>query len=224
MLVNSCRINKLLSTPPSEGESPPPVAPGTPLQVTPATLRDSALIGTKEQRLSTIQVTNHGSWSAAGDSAWIKVSPQTGRGPEIVSIVLDSDGLKPGSHRGTVTVQAPEAIGSPIDVPVTFVIQQPVLEVRPGSLSHTTESSKAQFFDTLDVRNEGNGPLVWTASNRSSWLTITTIAGDRPGKLALTMSSAGLRIGTYRDTVVIVAAGAAGSPVRIPVTLRRKRD
>ena len=224
MLVNSCRINKLLTGPPSEDRPELPVGPDTPLQVEPATLRDSALIGTREHRLSLLEITNNGGWSAVGDSGWIRVSPPAGNGPRTLTIVLDPEGLRAGAHRGTVTVSAPDASGSPVTVPITFVIQQPVLGVKPSSLNHTTESSNGQFFDTLDVRNDGNGPLAWTASNRSAWLTLTTVAGAGPGKLALRMSSAGLRVATYRDTIVVVAPGAAGSPLRIPVTLRRKRD
>jgi hypothetical protein len=40
----------------------------------------------------------------------------------------------------------------------------------------------------------------------------------------LRLSSTGLAVGLYKDTVLVVAVGALGSPAKIPVTFRRKRD
>lgn len=214
LVVNGCRINKLLSRSSAEG----------PLQVSPAVVRDSALAGTTAPRRSSLQVTNGGSWFATNDSPWIGVTPANGSGRRTVTIALDPEQLDPGTHEGSVTVSAAEAAESQVTIPVTFVIQQPVLVVKPGEISRTTRASNSQFFDTLEVRNDGSGPLVWTASNTSAWLTLGTVAGVGDGKIPLRVSSAGLGVGTYRDTVVVVAVGAAESPARIVVTLRRRRD
>ena len=214
LLVNGCRINKLLSRSSTDG----------PLQVIPPEVRDSALAGTTAPRRSSLEIANSGSWSATNDSPWIGVSPASGSGRRTVTVALDPQELRPGAHEGSVTVRAPEAAAAPVTVPVTFVIQQPILVVDPRELSRTAHSGNDQFYDTLEVRNDGTGPLVWTASNKSTWLTLGTVAGVGAGKIALKMSSAGLAVATYRDTVVIVAVGATGSPARIPVTLRRRRD
>jgi hypothetical protein len=213
-LVNGCRINKLLSRSTTDG----------PLQVTPPEVRDSALAGTTAPRRSNLQITNNGSWSATNNSPWIGVIPASGSGHRTVTIALDPQELGPGAHQGSVTVRAPEAADAAVTIPVTFVIQQPILVVKPDNVSRTAYTSGDLFFDTLEVRNAGSGPLVWTASSKSGWLTLGTVAGVGPGKVSLRMSSSGLPIGTYRDTVLVVAVGATGSPARIPVTLRRKRD
>ena len=214
LLVNGCQINKLLGRSTADG----------PLQVSPAAVRDSALAGTTAPRRSSLQVTNGGTWSATNDSPWIGVTPTNGSGSRTVTIALDPEQLDPGTHEGSVTVSAAEAVESPVTIPVTFVIQQPVLVVKPEEITRTARSGSSQFFDTLEVRNDGSGPLVWTASNKSVWLTLGTVAGVGDGKIPLMLSSAGLALGTYRDTVVVVAVGASGSPARIVVTLRRRRD
>lgn len=216
LLVNGCQINKLLGRP---GVS----EAGGPLQVTPAVVRDSALAGTTAARRSSIQVTNGGRWFATNDSGWIDVIPATGVGVRTVTVALDPEGLEPGAHRGSVTVSAAEET-DPITVPVTFVIQQPVLHVDPKSIERTVTSGNAQVTATLEIENRGTGPLVWTASNRAGWLRLETVAGVGEAEIALTMSASGLALGTYKDTIVVVAVGAAGSPAKIPVTFKRRRD
>jgi hypothetical protein len=216
VLVNGCQINKLLGRPGVGGSEGP-------LLVTPAIVRDSALAGTTVERRSSIQVTNGGRWSATNDSLWIDVIPSAGVGARTVTVTLDPEGLKPGAHRGSVTLSGSETTDA-VTVPVTFVIQQPVLRVDPKSVDRTVYSGNAKVSAVLTVSNRGTGPLVWTASNKSSWLDLETVAGVGEGQITLTMSSSGLKEGTYRDTVVVVAVGAVGSPVKIPVTFKRRRN
>lgn len=216
LFVNGCQINKLLGRPGVGGTEGP-------LVVSPAIVEDSALAGTTVERRSSIQVTNGGRWSATNDSLWIDVIPAAGVGARTVTVMLDPEGLKPGPHRGSVTLSGSETTDA-VTVPVTFIIQQPVLRVDPKSIDRTTSSANAQLTSTLNVSNQGTGPLVWTASNTAAWLKLETVAGVGNGKITLTLSSSGLREGTYRDTVVVVAVGAVGSPMKIPVTFKRRKN
>src|SRR5205823_5642206 len=100
----------------------------------------------------------------------------------------------------------------------------PFLSADPKDISRTARSSSDRFTDTVRIKNTGTGPLVWTASNKSSWLTLDAVAGIGDGKIAARTSAAELSIGTYTDTIVVVAVGAYGSPAKIPVTLRRRRN
>ena len=45
-----------------------------------------------------------------------------------------------------------------------------------------------------------------------------------PGMVTVSVNPAGLPAGTYNGTVLITAAGAANSPLRIPVTLVVRRS
>ena len=220
MLVNSCRVNKLLT---GGGSAPNTIANG-PIQVNPSQVRDSALAGTFEARRTSLEITNGGRWAASIDSPWIGLSPIGGVGRNTVTLALDPQGLRPGTHEGSVTVRAPESETDPVTVPVTFFIQQPFLSVDPKEFSRTSRSSGDRFTDTLRIKNTGTGPLVWTASNKSTWLTLEVVAGVGDGKIPVRMSSAGLGIATFKDTIVVVAVGAYGSPAKIPVTFKRQRD
>jgi hypothetical protein len=126
-----------------------------------------------------------------------------------------------------VTLQAHDSTGPIATVAVKFQIQQPVLQVKPGSLSYTAHTSNSVFNDTLEVSNEGDGPLVWTAETEThaAWLTLTNTAGAGPGKIAVRATNAGLAyFGTFKETIIVTAPGAKDSPKRIDVTMRRRKN
>ncbi|MGA2716917.1 MAG: hypothetical protein ABSG41_27840, partial [Bryobacteraceae bacterium] len=52
-----------------------------------------------------------------------------------------------------------------------------------------------------------------------SWLTLSASSGTAPYSLGLNVSTSGLSVGTYTDTVTITAAGVSGSPQTVGVTL-----
>ena len=60
MLVNSCQIDKLLGNGRSATTPEQPAGPGGSLEVTPASLKDSALVGAPELRHTIIQIRNSG--------------------------------------------------------------------------------------------------------------------------------------------------------------------
>jgi len=195
------------------------------LTVTPTTIRDSANFGTSAVQVS-VQISNTGTggslaWSAVKDSSWLGLNPPSGGTPMSLVISLDPTGKAVGTYQDTVTVTAAGALGSPAKIAVTFVIQQPVLVVTPAADSHATNVGSATFNDTLRIANGGTGSLSWTAAKAQSqpWLTLAKLAGSAPDQIPLTIASSGLAAGTYKDTVVVTAGGASGSPARIPVTL-----
>src|SRR5206468_9036583 len=111
---------------------------------------------------------------------------------------------------------------SPATITVTLKIQQSVLVVTPMAVADSTNAGSGQsFLRTLRIANGGNGSLSWTASHNpaKTWLSFTRTAGGAPDSIPLTVNSAGLSANTYRDTVVVTAPGATGSPASIPVTL-----
>src|SRR5437870_9298307 len=74
--------------------------------------------------------------------------------------------------------------------------------------------------DSLAVVNTGPGTLSWSArlAMGEPWLAfVGPTGGTAPAKLRLAFNPAGLPTGIYRDTVVVVAENAAGSPGRVPV-------
>jgi hypothetical protein len=111
----------------------------------------------------------------------------------------------------------------------TATVAPPVLEADTTIFADSAvRGSSTPVLATRSVRNvaTGSAPLGVKArlARNSTWLsvspdTVTLLAGE--GKtLQLTANPSGLTDSVYRDTVVLDAVGAAGSPKHIPVEFR----
>ena len=225
LFVNGCRISKLLSRPTGEGDGGAGGG-GTAISVNPREIVDSALAGDSTPRIASVSVINGGGWLATTTSSWIHINPTTGGSRAQMRLTLDPSSLDAGLHIGVVTIQEHDSTGPIAQVTVSFRIQQPVLDVKPTSLTFTATSSNAVFDDTLKVSNVGDGPLTWSAASEhgAAWLKLSNTQGSDSGKIAVHVSSAGLaQYGTFRETIIVTAPGAKNSPQRINVTLRRRK-
>ena len=67
------------------------------------------------------------------------------------------------------------------------------------------------------------GSLSWTAAisaaSGQAWLSLSATSGVTPSSVYVSAAPAGLAAGQYTRSVIITAAGAANSPVSVPVTL-----
>jgi len=225
--VNGCQISKLLSA----GNS----APGTlggggggggAIIVVPSLVRDSALAGGTAQRVNDVDVSNGGRWSATTDDPWIHLSPASGGSRATLKLSLDPKDLGPGTYQGAVTLQEQENADTRATVAVSFLIQQPILKVSPDKYDYRPRDNNTVFRDTIDVTNDGTGPLVWsvTTEHHVGWLTFETdTSGTAPSVIAIRVSNQGLSyFGTYHETIIVSSPGAKNSPKRIEVTMRRK--
>ncbi|HMH82549.1 MAG TPA: hypothetical protein VK531_06740, partial [Gemmatimonadales bacterium] len=82
--------------------------------------------------------------------------------------------------------------------------------------------STAEGSDSLAVANAGQGTLSWVAhlAQGEAWLVfVGPNSGTAPAQLRLAFHPGALPIGVYRDTVVVSADNAVGSPARVPVEL-----
>src|SRR5712692_6994952 len=80
--------------------------------------------------------------------------------------------------------------------------------------------STAMDGDSVAVVNAGPGTMSWSArlAMGGSWLGLVgPTSGTAPARLRLAFNPAGLPTGVYRDTVVVSAENAQGSPGRVPV-------
>jgi hypothetical protein len=222
LLVNGCRISKLLS---SSNTAP---RGGGVIVVVPSLVRDSAIAGSKDQRVTDVVVSNGGSWSATTADNWIKVSPASGGARATMRLALNPEDLSPGLHQGEVTLQERQDDAVRATVSVKFLIQQPILAVKPGKFDYRARTGSSVFRDTISITNEGDGPLVWTATTErhSGWLVFETdTTGTAPGALAIKATNQGLSFfGTYKETIIISSPGAKNSPREVEVTIRRKHD
>ncbi|MGH7530572.1 MAG: BACON domain-containing protein [Gemmatimonadales bacterium] len=212
--LSNCRIGRLLSGPAQAG----------PLSVSPSQIHDSVLAGSDTILRRTVVISSGGRWRAAAQPSWISVDPPTGSAGMLVDLALEPRELEPGPHEGAVTVTPAQQASEPARVAVSLVILQPVLEVEPREVSHSTRSERV-FHDTLRVRNTGTGAMVWVAraSSPRSWLTLEDTAGRGDGIIALRLSTHDLREGTYETTIVITAPGARDSPATVKIKLQRRK-
>src|SRR6267143_3773699 len=95
------------------------------------------------------------------------------------------------------------------------------LSLQPSKvLDSAAVGSTAVGGDSLAVLNTGPGTLSWSArlAMGGSWLAfVGPASGTAPAKLRLAFNPQGLPTGVYRDTVVVSAQNASGSPGRVPV-------
>jgi hypothetical protein len=173
-----------------------------------------------------LHITNTGigtlNWTASWNSAWLSVTPPFGTAPSNVQIFANVSGLGVGTYSDTITIADPNAINSPVLIPVELKVMEPPPEIE---LSQTYFSFNAIADSTdppdqvLAVSNSGGGTLNWTASNSESWLDIVPTSGTDYGEITLSVTIAGLPYGVYYDTVVVSDPNASNDPQKAAVRL-----
>jgi hypothetical protein len=205
------------------GAAQPPV-----LAVAPTSLAFSATAGAANPAAKTLSVANTGggslSFTASDDAPWLSVSPSSGTAPRDLSVSVDTAGLAAGTHTATVTVTSAGTSGSPKQIPVTLTVDPPpatpALSVTPSTLSFSAVAGGADpAAKTFSVTNTGTGSLSFTTSDDAPWLSATPTSGTAPQDVTVSVDTAGLAAGTYTGKVTVTAAGAAGSPKDVTVTL-----
>src|SRR5436189_441790 len=129
-----------------------------------------------------------------------------------------------GQYTGTVTITAPTAGGSPINIPVTLnVVAGQAITATPTTLTFnyvigtTVPAAQQVQASTTGVSAI---PLTATASTRdgATWLSVLPATGTTPLALSVSVSPQNLAAGTYTGTVTINSTNAS-SPATVPVTL-----
>ena len=93
---------------------------------------------------------------------------------------------------------------------------QPALAVVPAwLLDSAAAGSMVPAATTIIVTNAAQGTLSWSArlARDAPWLAVTPLHGNAPTALAISLLPTDLTPGVYRDTVIVLAEGATGSPV-----------
>jgi hypothetical protein len=164
-------------------------------------------------------------WTAVS-APWIRLSATAGTTPTTIEVRVDPAGLEVGVHTGTVTVSAPDALGSPRVATIHLaVVPEPGLVVLPRPLRFTaTEGDTDATPQTLNVLHAGPPTHVdWEAvvSTPSPWVALSPEEETTPSVVTVTVDPTGLRRGVYRAAVT-VTADAEGSPKVVPVELTVK--
>lgn len=151
------------------------------------------------------------SWKIEGTlPQWVKsVSPMSGDlSPNksiSVSININRQGLSVGSYTTTIPVSSN---GGNASVSITMKVPSaPVLSLVPTSLNFGTTPTMSSVL----VSNAGGGTLNWTASKTQPWLLIMqtsgSLAGGKSQSVNITVNRAGLKPGSYSDTISFTSNG-----------------
>ena len=199
----------------------------SPLAVTPWNLQFAYTTGGSVPEARSIQITNSGSgtvtWTATASDSWLSVSPASGTFPSTLSVSVSPASLAAGTYTGTVLITPSGATNSPLTVYVSLTVAAPstaALAVTPQALSFTyAPSGTVPAAQTVSIANAGSGTLSWIAWSSVSWVSLSAASGTATATLSVSVNPAGLAAGNYTGNVQIAAAGAAGSPASVTVTL-----
>jgi hypothetical protein len=81
-----------------------------------------------------------------------------------------------------------------------------ILDVSPTSFEDSAPATSGPRFLTIHVLNDGGGDLLWHAVvlHGSAWLSLQPDTGKGGDSTVAQANPAGLAVGDYRDTVVVV--------------------
>ncbi len=205
------------------------VLPEISVQVTPQSLTFSQAQGGSPSAPQNISLVSNGGAGATFDASisqisggdWLLLDRTSGAASGDISVSIKSNNLPIGSYTSRILFTFTNAVTLPIQVTVTLNVVN----------AQTISSSVSQLVFTYDrggtapppqtfTINGSPGPSNFTAGTTSSgWLSLNAMSGTTPAQLTASANITGLAPGTYNGSITITAAGAAGSPLNIAVTL-----
>lgn len=126
------------------------------LTVTPQTLNYTYSIGDPDPSSQTVAVeisNGTATWTATADSPWISIIPTTGSGntTTYALVSVNPAGLEAGINNGNITIDAPNAAGSPVNVEVNLTV------IYSGTIQVSCNIPEASFTITGPRKYEGSG-------------------------------------------------------------------
>jgi len=192
------------------------------LAAAPASLSFAAMSGALTQ---TVTISNAGTgtlgWTASVDQPWVSLDPTLGTSPAAISVKVNLAGLAPGAYQANVRVVSPDAVNSPLLIPVTLSIRAPaVLTLSAQTIAVDALAGTNPQAQVVQVTNSGAGTLTWTAVCDAKWLTLDPPSGSAPGAAILNLNTVGMQYGIYQATVTFASPEAVNGPQSVSVTVR----
>jgi hypothetical protein len=97
------------------------------------------------------------------NAAWLSVAPSSGHGYTELQAHVDPSNLAPGSYFWWIVITAPEAINSPLKLPVRLLIPQPRFNIFPAALIF----SEVSGFPSAPGDHSGSMSISSTQVNNS---------------------------------------------------------
>jgi uncharacterized protein (TIGR03437 family) len=200
--------------------------------VSPASLTFSSQLGSSsipaQQKL--VITGPAGQWTATpsvttpSGGNWLKISQTGGSSlpdPSVPgsspSVFVDPTGLGIGNYSGTIAVTT---TGGTQNVTVTLsIVAGPILIPNPGTLVYTAQTGQGNPVNQTVTFGGSDGtlnPLSITATTSTSWIKIVSASS---AFVIVGVDQTGLTTGSYTGSISVTQAGAANSPLTVPVVL-----
>ncbi len=212
---------------------PPPPPPTAPIITLSArALSFSGLASGPNPSPQPLTITNTGggtlNFTAITTVAWLKISPGTGSlGAGISSntiVSVQTTGLVPGTYTGTIFVSALGPTSQSVIVTLTVSAgpppSPPIITLTPPALSFSaTAGGSNPSQQSFLLFNTGPGTLDWTATEASSWLTISPTSGQGNANVIASVNTSSLVAGLYTAVVTVSAVGAVSKTLTVTLML-----
>jgi len=171
-------------------------------------------------------------WNSTGSITDVKIEFSSNNGSAWSDIVASTgnDGIYewtvPGSPSTQCLVRISDAADNdPTDVSdVAFSISAPAtfpeIALSRTSLNFAAMSGTQTQSQDLWVSNAGTGALHWSVSKTAGWFDGSPASGIGAGRIAVSVTPAGLPAATYTGTLTVSDPAAVNSPQTVAVTLK----
>lgn len=179
-----------------------------------------------------LQIKNNGggvmTWHVTKKKPWLTFDRDTGSSvqgnPGQIILSFNRTLVDFGQQFDTVTITSPNAINSPVKVPVTFwKMEVPQsLNLSTGSLTFSgiecgsVPGIPSQQFTVSPGVSQPT--LNWKSSHSAPWLTMSPTGAINGATVTVTVNVLGLTPGVYRDTIVVWSDVAINPPQKVYVT------
>ncbi len=210
--------------------SEPPV-----IGVDPTSFFFEAMAGQPTPDPQVLTISNEGggalNWTATWSESWLEVLPAFGSVvpgiPQNVQVAINTTGLPPDLYKDTIVISDPTAVNDPIKIPVEYNLVEPppTISISPDEFLFNAVAGGSNPADQfLEITNDGYGTLEWTATNDSSWLSLSPSSGTGNATVTVSIDIAGLPYGVYYDTIVVSDPDATNNPQMAEVRLEVASD
>jgi uncharacterized protein (TIGR03437 family) len=159
-----------------------------------------------------------------GTVPWLVVNPQSGTADSngvAISLSLNQAGLPTATGTYTTNLVITPASGAaPAPIAVTLVVSNnPILTATPSMLTYTASFAGANPNDQVINVTTVGGPVGFTVTSDSPWLTASSSANATPATLIVHVNVTGLAVGGYTGNLTLRPTNGDNYTIPIPVIL-----
>jgi uncharacterized protein (TIGR03437 family) len=176
------------------------------------------------------------STNTASGGNWLAMTPSNGTvaasDPTALTVTITPGTLAAGVYSGSITLSSPDNVDTPIVIPVTMLIGNPVPTILVSQTGLTYQSAQGggnPLPQDIAILNSGQGVMNWTATAQAlsggNWLSISPASGTVTtpfvsfSTTSIGVNSTGLAPGNYFGQIQVRADGATNAPQTVSVVL-----